>query len=512
MDDRNVIDEFTKTYHKTEDSRVGQQTRLDQQTQLRQARLRRAQSRQAQYRARVAQASSNMATGQGQFGPAGPQPPQPNDQPHPKQPERPQKPQKPHKCHKCAITIISLIIGIVLGGVGVYALTYFLAKPAPQPECNCPEPAPAASLNNLDYDFLKLESASDNIIYSPLSIKNGLALLDAGAASETKAEIDKVLSDTEIPKYQNIPDTLSLANAVFIRDTFQSQVLPTYASTVTNDYGAEVIYDNFESSANMDNWVGQKTFGLINNIGIIPNPDTEMVLANALAIQMDWRYKFDANSTSGATFSTKSGETIEATTMTETFNNPDIQYNTSDDATVVTLPLNSGSEAAQLEFVAIMPTGNIDEYINNLDNAAIETALSDLIPANTNVDGLKLSIPKFKFDYSLNFKNDLESLGITQAFTPNADFSNMATANLYVSDAIHKANIDFSEDGIKAAAVTVSAMASNALAAEPQPTIIKIDHPFLFLIRDKANNATWFTGVVCQPNLWANDAATYQQS
>ena len=164
MDDRNVIDEFTKNYHKTENSGVGQsahlgqQTRLDQQTQLRQARLRRAQSRQAQYRARVAQTSPAMDSGQ-----FGPQPPQPNQS---DQPDQPGQSPKPHKCHKCAISIISLIIGIVLGGTGMYALNYFLAKPATCPECNCAQTTPTAALNNLDYDFLKLESATDNIIYS----------------------------------------------------------------------------------------------------------------------------------------------------------------------------------------------------------------------------------------------------------------------------------------------------------------------------------------------------------
>lgn len=513
MDDRNVIDEFTKTYHKTEDSRVGQQTRLDQQTQLRQARLRRAQSRQAQYRARVAQASSDLASGQRQFGPAGPQPPRPDGQPQPGQPQGPQTPPKPHKCHKCAISIISLIIGIVLGSVGMYAVSYFfLTKPTTCPECDCQQQAGPTALNSLDYDFLKLESASDNIIYSPLSIKNGLALLNAGAAGTTKAEISNVLGDSEIPQYKNIPDTLSLANAVFVRDTFKEQVLPTYTSTVENNYGAEIIYDNFENSANMDNWVSQKTFGLINNIGLQPNSATEMVLTNALAIQMDWQHAFSTNSTSGRTFVLGSGKEVEATTMHQNTSADNISYYQGDDATAITMPLQS-ADNTELEFAAIMPSGDLNAYINNLSTDSINAILNNTTSANTAAGGVDIYVPKFKFDYSLNFKNDLENLGITQAFTKDADFSNMASADLHVSDAIHKANIDFSEAGIKAAAVTSFAMVGNALAEEgPQPIVIDINRPFLFLIRDRVNNTTWFTGAVYQPNLWANDATSYQQS
>ena len=122
-------------------------------------------------------------------------------------------------------------------------------------------------------------------------------------------------------------------------------------------------------------------------------------------------------------------------------------------------------------------------------------------------------MPKFKFDYQLKFKEDLQALGIQTAFNKKtADFSNMASYPLYVGQAIHKANIDFSEKGIKAAAVTAFAMmdATAMPEEEPQPIIIDIDHPFLFLIRDAANDTIWFTGAVYQPNLWADDAEAYK--
>ena len=45
----------------------------------------------------------------------------------------------------------------------------------------------------------------------------------------------------------------------------------------------------------------------------------------------------------------------------------------------------------------------------------------------------------------------------------------------------------------------------------PKPIIIDIDHPFLFLIRDKASQDIWFIGAVYQPNLWSDDASTYSR-
>lgn len=409
---------------------------------------------------------------------------------------------------------IGTICGLAVGAAGIYGLIKLTEQPPECPECKCDNQPTRLSTNDLNYDFLKLEATGDNIVYSPLSIRNGLALLDAGASGTTKTEIESVLGTEEIPKYENIPDKLSLANAVFIKNTFQNEVLPSYTETVQNDYNSEVLYDDFASSDNMDNWVKQKTFNLINSIGIQPDENLRMVLANALAIQMDWKYKLDTDETTGGPFYTKDGSEIEATTMRKEAAIEDIKYYKDDNTTVVSMPLDSTSENANLDFLAVMPSGDIDEYIGNIDQSQIDEIVNNLTPASEPKDGVILTIPKFKFDYALNFKSDLETLGIKAAFNnQTADFSNMATEPLYVSDAVHKANIDFSEDGIKAAAVTAFAMdIKSALEEEePQPVIINIDHPFVFLIRDNDNGTVWFTGAVYQPNLWADDSAEYEE-
>ena len=86
----------------------------------------------------------------------------------------------------------------------------------------------------------------------------------------------------------------------------------------------------------------------------------------------------------------------------------------------------------------------------------------------------------------------------------------MSNRNLYVSDALHKANIDFTEKGVKAAAVTVFIMKDNAMIAkENKPEEIKINKPFLYLIRDKNTKEIWFVGTVYEPNLWEKDKEDY---
>ena len=86
---------------------------------------------------------------------------------------------------------------------------------------------------------------------------------------------------------------------------------------------------------------------------------------------------------------------------------------------------------------------------------------------------------------------------------------------LYVSEALHKADIEFTEEGIKAAAVTVFAMGAWAGAPDPnqrfpKPLYIPIDKPFMFIIRDKNTQDIWFTGTVYEPNKWEDEKEDYE--
>jgi len=93
-----------------------------------------------------------------------------------------------------------------------------------------------------------------------------------------------------------------------------------------------------------------------------------------------------------------------------------------------------------------------------------------------------VTIFKFQFYYNLKFKDDLFNLGIKDVFDENADFSKMVKTSLYISDALHKANIELTEKGVKAAVVTVFAMTKSAyIWSQGQLIDIIIDKPFMFI-------------------------------
>ncbi|MBR6252352.1 MAG: S-layer homology domain-containing protein [Clostridia bacterium] len=376
---------------------------------------------------------------------------------------------------------------------------------------------PQESDKDFNLDFLKLENNKKNLIYSPLSIKYAMKMLVEGADGKTKEEIEGLISGFELTKYKNIEKILSLANSIFIRDTYKDFVKEEFVNQVKDKYDAEIKIDAFADAKNANNWISDKTFGIIKNMlkdELVQNPDCEMLLINALAIDMEWANRFSFDKTNGRKFTTEDGKEINATTMfKEETKSDSISYFMDDKITVLSMDLKKYDDV-QLEFDAIMPKGNLSEFIKGITGDELKEILGKTTKASNTKDGLDIYIPKFKFNYDLGLKNDLKELGMVEAFSKyDANFTKMTNnpRGLYVGEALHKADIDFSEEGIKAAAVTVFAMDEKAsfIMDPPKPIVVRIDRPFMFLIRDKVTGEIWFVGSVYSPNLWENDQASY---
>lgn len=374
-----------------------------------------------------------------------------------------------------------------------------------------------SSRSELDLDFIKIEDDSKNMIYSPLSIKQALSMLNDGANGDTKKQISRLLNNVKINKFKDIDDTLSFANAVFIKDTFASRIKEEYTNNLKEKYNAELKLDAFEDAKNINSWIKIKTLGLIRNIledETVKN--AQLILVNALAIKMDWQVQFKDNSTTGGDFYLQDGKTMKATTMSMSEVKDDsIRCYKNKTYTALSMDLKQYGDT-QLEFLAIMPENNLPEHIKTITVEELKKIENKLVSTNKIKDGANIYIPKFSFEYELDFKEDLNRLGMKDAFIEGkADFSNITgLKDLFVNKAIHKANIDFTEKGVKAAAVTVFSMGVNSMAGEKiekNPVEIRINKPFLFFIKDKKTDEIWFTGSVYEPNKWEKDKEQYQE-
>ncbi len=168
-----------------------------------------------------------------------------------------------------------------------------------------------------------------------------------------------------------------------------------------------------------------------------------------------------------------------------------------------------------LQYVGIMPKKEeLSSFINNNDAKSLNAILNNLKTLNTEnfpsgtVTKIEGNIPLFKFDYKLELIDDLKKLGITDVFSKEkANLSNLTEEKgSYIAEADHKANIEFSNEGIKAAAATtVGGYGSTSCSfihdydIPVQVIDITFDKPYLFLIRDKNTGEVWFVGKVITP-------------
>ena len=365
--------------------------------------------------------------------------------------------------------------------------------------------------------FLQIENNKRNMVYSPLSIKYALNMLKEGAKGNTKSQIESVIGNLPMSKYNSIEKVMSFANGMYVRDWYEKYIIKDYKNTLMGKYNAEIKYDKFESAKNVNKWIEDKTLGIIKDMledNIVQDPDTKVLLINALAIDMEWESSFECADTTGSEFKLVDGNIMNATTLKKTTSSENITYYKDNNITALTMPLRK-YEDTQLEFTAIMPNENLEEYINTFTMEKFNDIMKKSNSASTPKAGIDIKIPKFKFDYNLKLKDDLIKLGITDAFDEfKADFTNISNSQdgLWVDDVLHKADIEFSEEGVKAAAVTVLIMKdSYMMIRENEPVEIKFDKPFLYVIRDKANEEVWFVGTVYEPNSWDKDMEEYSK-
>ena len=107
-----------------------------------------------------------------------------------------------------------------------------------------------------------------------------------------------------------------------------------------------------------------------------------------------------------------------------------------------------------------------------------------------------LKLPRFTTEMKLSLKDIVARLGAPAMFDASrADFSSFANGNVYVSEMLQKAKIEVSEEGTKAAAVTMGMVKLTAMRPqEPRRVDFHCDHPFVYLIQDNYTGAVLFMG------------------
>lgn len=360
------------------------------------------------------------------------------------------------------------------------------------------------------------ETESPNVFLSPLSASMALGMTMNGMAGSTWTQMRDVLGfdgmeEQEINEaYRDLIAllleldsgvTFGLGNSVWARLGIPFH--QTFYDRVTSYFGAELQELDFSDPGAPDvinAWVEDVTRGRITEMIDEIDPDVIMYLINAVYFKGDWRQQFDPGGTTDRPFQRADGSTVTVPMMSvegafRTF--------ATESALGVEIPYGGGAFTA----VAVLPGGwgsTAADRVLDLDAATWRSwadALDGGEPGTVVVE-----LPRFELEYERTLNDDLEALGMPDAFSDvEADFTRLTPLDLpagqgppwvYISEVKQKTFVKVDEQGTEAAAATSVAIGLTSAG----PPILRFDRPFLFAIRERISGAILFIGVIGDPS------------
>ncbi len=364
----------------------------------------------------------------------------------------------------------------------------------------------AQSSNEFGFKLFKNIAGDDggsNILISPLSISMALGMTLNGAAGETLEAMRETLefsgmTEDEINKsYRNLIDflgsldpkvKLEIANSIWARLEFV--VEQEFLDINQSFFDAEVRQLDFGDPSTVDTinaWVSENTNGKIESIIESISRDVVMYLINAVYFNAEWSDPFDTNSTINAAFYKMDGTITDCKLMRDWM---DVPHVFNDELKAVELTYGDGT----FGMVLILPNHGVElsEIIEQLDDEWWSSLVDLMVDRN-----LDISLPRFKFEFEDQLKDNLSSLGMDIAFDAGrADFTKInRNGGLFISRVKHKTFIRANEFGTEAAAVTLVEISRSSL---PDPDFLA-NRPFLFAIRERQSGSILFIGQVTDP-------------
>lgn len=358
--------------------------------------------------------------------------------------------------------------------------------------------------NAFGIDLFKSVSAVDgqNLMLSPLSASTALTMLLNGCGGDTYQQIHQMLGYEGLTIgevngiYMSLVEQLlsadprvelALANAVWYRLGFN--VHQSYLDTMDRAFDSHIEGLDFGSPSAlevMNQWASDNTSGKVEKVLDQISEDAVMFLMNALYFKGDWTWQFDASQTENGEFILEDGSVVTVPLMKG--NIP------------AKIALVNGSPALEMFYgrqnfsmVVIVPSEEMNTFLEGFDEPAWRELTENLddIPEPSGKD---LFMPRFRFGYEKELNDQLQELGMTDAFDPVvADLSGIADAGIFVSFVKQNTFIEVNEEGTEAAAVTTVGIEYTSIDS------FQVNRPFLFVIRERTTNTILFIGKVLDP-------------
>jgi serpin B len=395
----------------------------------------------------------------------------------------------------------------------------------------------------------ELSLAKKNVVFSPTSIALALGMARAGAEGETAAQMDDVLRVSGWTalgrEFNALEQALASRNAIWkdgeekqrevalriANGTFAQRdwsLVERFLDRTAATFGAGMRLVDYEADpeaarALINAWVKRRTGGRIPELLQPPDVtrDIRLYLVNAVYLKAEWEEWFDR--AEPRPFTRLDGSRVSVPTM-EAWrgSSPMAPYVRGTGWQATELRFQSPDRETPLAMVLVRPDdlATLERTLTPRTLTGITAALDEerarwdrplKCPAGWSLGGcypydLRLLMPKFSIETRAALNEVLEAAGMPLAFdSERADFTGIhvpesAIDRLYISKVIHQANIDADEKGVEAAAATAIGMATGGGPSPLRQITLRLDRPFLFLVRDVETGAILFMGRVVDPS------------
>ena len=347
-----------------------------------------------------------------------------------------------------------------------------------------------------------------NVFLSPLSVSYVLGMLSNGATGQTAKEISSLLhiessnfegSNRLFQKLiSELPGTdsnveLRLANLVAVdkRVTLES----TFQKSMEDYYLAKVASLDFAQHSAVDyinDWCNRQTEGMIPEILNYDElyPGMYVSIANAVYFNAPWRQSFEESETKDEDFTAEDGSKMLLPIM----HREDVfHYCDTENYSVVSLKYSKGNKWT-MNILLPHEGKTVSDVVKTLNMQSWAAVAKRQVTADVDV-----KLPRFESNQEYGLNIIMADMGASSMFKPLNEFPNICqnTDGFFVSMIKHVAGIKVSEQGTKAAAVTIAGSDISNGDDGPDGAYIIPFHatrPFIYLIQEASSGAIVFIG------------------
>ncbi len=397
--------------------------------------------------------------------------------------------------------------------------------PEPKPKLAVPTLDPAAmattskGLNAFTLALYNAVPKKGNTILSPFSVASALSLVELGAKGEAATVLHKAFGASSAEQHRRglqglvhvlkggggpvtrhgmpiEPHVLRVRNSLWVAESYK--INASFVDAAKSYYQAFArsldVSDPKSSSDAINSWVSDATDAKIIDImqPALIDEETRMILVNAVHFVGRWQEPFFERRTTDQPFYVDGKKAASVPTMItgHFFRSLD-----NDDVTIAEMPYWSTSDDAELAMTLIVPKKRkgLKALESKLTNELLTEWLSNL-QAQVSVT---IHLPKWKAETAERLTNPLGAMGLGPLFS-GANLSGISNEEgLHIDAVLHKTFISVDEKGTEAAAATVIVGVSGGAPSEP--IHLRVNHPFLYLIRDTQSGTILFIGRVVDP-------------